>query len=395
MKQGPAQSSVLVTKMTTEPPRSLPFALPSPDEARRRLREGEFPWEPHTLFAPMEGVTHPIFRELIAAGGGVGVLCTEFVRVTSIPLSKKTLAKHVVRPSQGALSVQVMGNDLVQMAEATELVTAAGADIVDINLGCPAPKAVRKGVGSALLKDRALLRQVVAAMRERTHLPLSAKMRAGFDHVQAAVDIARTLEDVGVDFITVHPRRRVDFYEGRADWRIIRSIVEAVQVPVVGNGDIWSVADALRIRKETGCHAVMMGRPILRNPWLFQQLAAVDRGERPLAPQGADVLAYYEQLASVLVAGGISRNVAGLLKEQLRYLGRAVPDGGEFLREVCRAPTVEAIFSCLREKVAARSAEQLDLGVDLLDTSAHGVELGAALRAPAKEILASGLALLF
>src|SRR5690606_21426163 len=131
--------------------------------------------------APMEGVTHPPLRALMAEGGGIGMVCTEFVRVTANPLGRKTLQKHVVRPPRGRLSVQVMGNHIEQMAEATELVTAAGADVVDINLGCPAPKAVRKGVGSAMLADLPLLGRVLSAMRARTHLPMSAKIRAGVD----------------------------------------------------------------------------------------------------------------------------------------------------------------------------------------------------------------------
>lgn len=338
--------------------------LPTPEEARARLGAREFPWSPRTLLAPMEGVTHPLLRELVAARGGVGVVCTEFVRVTAHPLAPSQLRKHVVRPPVGALSVQVMGNDIEQMAEATEMVTRAGADIVDINLGCPAPKAVRKGVGSALLKDRQLLGRVLRAMRERTHLPLSAKMRAGYDDKNSALDIARTIEDAGVDFVTVHPRRRIDFYEGRADWELIARIVAAVRVPVVGNGDIWFARDAERIRAETGCHAVMMGRPLLKNPWIFRQLRDLDEGRAPEEPNGRAVAAYYDELILLLGRGFPPKSVVGLLKEQLRYLGRAVPDGGEFMKAACRAPTVEEIRATLESRVSWRSAAELDLGAD-------------------------------
>ena len=343
--------------------------LPSPEEARAALGRREFPWTPRTLFAPMEGVSHPILRELVSSRGGVGIVCTEFVRVTANPLSDKTLRKHVVRPPEGALSVQVMGNDLRQMAEATEMVTRAGADIVDINLGCPAPKAVRKGVGSAMLKDRALLGKVLRAMRERTHLPLSAKMRAGYDDQSGVLDIARTIEDAGVDFLTVHPRRRVDFYDGVADWRIIARLVETLTIPVVGNGDIWTAEDALRIRRETGCHAVMIGRPLLRNPWIFRQLAALERGADAERPSGADVVEYYRQLTARLSAGYETRGVTGLLKEQLRYLGRAVPDGGVFLKAACRAVDPQAILACIEGTLAQLSPSQIDLG-----PSSRGIE---------------------
>lgn len=362
-------------------------ALPSPEEARVALARREFPWSPATLFAPMEGVTHPRLRELVAARGGVGVVCTEFVRVTATPLSDKIVKKHVVRPSRGALSVQVMGNDIEQMAEATEMVTRAGADIVDINLGCPAPKAVRKGVGSAMLKDRALLAKVLRAMRERTHLPLSAKMRAGYDDKGVALDVARTIEDAGVDFLTVHPRRRTDFYLGVADWSIIARIVETVRIPVVGNGDIWSAADARRMRVETGCHAVMMGRPVLRNPWIFRQLDALERGEAPERPTGRDVIDYYDELSRVLALGFPETSVVGLLKEQLRYLGRAVPDEGEFLREACRAPTLESIRECLRNRLLGRGADEIHLG-----PSETGLEKSGTVfpNPPAQDELAPG-----
>jgi nifR3 family TIM-barrel protein len=310
--------------------------VPEPGEARRLLQSGVFPYEPSTLLAPMEGVTHPILREMFARRGGVGILCTEFVRITRNPLSPAILKKHVVRPSQGALSVQVMGNDLVQMAEATEMVTRAGADIVDINLGCPAPKAVAKGVGSAMLKDLGLLRQVVGRMRERTHLPLSAKIRAGYDRKDGVLAIARVLEDAGIDFLTVHPRRRVDFYDGVADWRIIGLLARTLSIPVVGNGDIWCAADALRIQAETGCKGVMMGRPAMRNPWLFEQLADLRAGREPRVPTSDDVLGYYEAMVTEFSPFFGEKSVVGLLKEQVRYLGRAILDEGILCKALLR-----------------------------------------------------------
>ena len=309
----------------------------------------------------MEGVTHPILRELIAGRGGVGVVCTEFVRVTANPLGRAILKKHVVRPSRGALSVQVMGNHLHQMAEATQLVTDAGADIVDINLGCPAPRAVRKGVGSAMLKDLDLLARVLAVMRKSTHLPLSAKIRAGYDDVSSVVQIARAVQESGADFITVHPRRRVDFYEGVADWRIIKVLVDELQIPVVGNGDIWYAADALRMREETGCAAVMMGRPVLRNPWIFRQIEELTRGEKPLVPDGALVLAHLEELSVALLSGYPSSSALGMMKEQMRYLGTAIADGGAFQKSALRAQTVSELLLAAEVTFASQPASTLDL----------------------------------
>jgi nifR3 family TIM-barrel protein len=310
----------------------------------------------------MEGVTHPVLRGLMAERGGIGVVCTEFVRITSLPLGKKTLAKHVVRPGRGKLSVQVMGRDIEQMADATDLVTQAGADIVDINLGCPAPKAVRKGVGSAMLSDLPLLGRVLSAMRKRTHLPLSAKIRAGLDDATGVLEIAEVVQDSGADFITVHPRRRVDQYRGVADWRIISRLARELQIPVVGNGDVWYAADALRMERETGCSAVMIGRPALRNPFIFRQIMALQAGERPEEVSGGMLYDHLLELRAGLLSFLPERKALGMLKEQLRYVGRAVPDGGAFQKAACRAQGLEELFALLGERLVHLSPKELDLG---------------------------------
>lgn len=309
----------------------------------------------------MEGVTHPILRELIAGQGGVGVVCTEFVRVTANPIGRTMLKKHVVRPSVGALSVQVMGNHIHQMSEATRMVTDAGADVVDINLGCPAPRAVRKGVGSAMLKDVSLLSRVLEAMRGATTLPVSAKIRAGYDDASSVVEIAKAVEEAGADYIAVHPRRRVDFYEGVADWRIIQWLTQELSIPVVGNGDIWYAEDALRMRQETGCHAVMLGRPVLRNPWIFRQIDALTRGLPPLRPDGQMVLSHLRQLKAALEGGYPPRSALGMMKEQMRYLATAVDDGGAFLRESLRSQTMDDLLGRADVTFGSLPSEALDL----------------------------------
>lgn len=335
--------------------------MKSPAESTRVV--ASLPFEPKTLLAPMEGVTSPPLRELLASGGGIGVVCTEFVRVTAQPLSPRVVARHVVRPSRGLLSVQVMGNDITQMAEATRMVTDAGAHIVDINLGCPAPKAVRKGVGSAMLKDPLLLGRVLCEMRKSTALPLSAKMRAGFDDASHVLELARVVEDSGVDFLAVHPRRRVDFYDGVADWRIIGRLARELRIPVIGNGDVWYAADALRLERETGASGVMMGRPALRNPWIFQQLAALRSGAAPVRPNGRMLVDYVRKLSEAL-ATETRHSLLGLLKEQLRYLGRTVRDEGRAVRELCRCQSTDEMFEWLERHVAQLSSEQLDLAAE-------------------------------
>jgi tRNA-dihydrouridine synthase B len=327
-----------------------------------------------TFLAPMEGVTDPAFRRLIAARSGVGVVCTEFVRIAATGLGAKYLRQQVVRAQGAALSVQVMGNHLEHMAEATEIVSAAGADLVDLNVGCPAPRVVRKGVGSAMLRDPALLQQVVSAMRARTRGWLSAKMRAGFDDAAGAVASARLIEAAGADLIAVHPRRQVDFFDGVADWRIISQIKRAVSIPVIGNGDVWYAADALRMRAETGCDGVMIGRGALRNPWIFQQIDALVRGLTPPRPSGADVLDHFAVLAEMFEREAPGRSV-GMLKEQLRYLCRCVPDAPELTRRAARTESLPEMRAVLVERLGGERPEALDLGAGggQLERSGSGV----------------------
>jgi tRNA-dihydrouridine synthase B len=327
-----------------------------------------------TFLAPMEGVTHPAFRALIARRRGVGVVCTEFVRIAATGIGERHLREQVVRAAGAALSVQVMGNHLEHMAEATSIVAAAGADVVDLNVGCPAPRVVRKGVGSAMLKDPELLRQVVSCMRDRTRGCLSAKIRAGFDDSTGAVAIARLIEAAGADFIAVHPRRRADFYQGVADWRIIGAIKSAVRIPVIGNGDVWYAADALRMRAETRCDGVMIGRGALRNPWIFAQIEALLAGRTPPCPSGDDVLDHYDELAEMLRASH-PKSALGMLKEQVRYLARSVDDGTELMRRALRATTVLEMRAVLAARWAGESADAIDL-------NAHGGHLERSGSAP-------------
>ncbi len=323
------------------------------------VRFDAWPFVHPTMLAPMEGVTHPMFRALVAERGGVGVVCTEFVRVSRAPLSVAALEREVIKAPGVPLSVQVMGNEAEKMAEAAGVVAAAGADVVDVNLGCPMPRVVRKGVGAAMLKDPELLYDVLSQMRARVPGMLSAKIRAGFDDKSSVVAIAEVVEKAGADFIVVHPRRRADFYRGVADWRIVRVLKEALRIPVVGNGDVWYAADVLRMQRETGCDAVMLGRPALRNPWIFEQARDLARGEEPRDPSGEELLSFlvdvrrrYEET--------YARSV-GKMKELVRYVGRTLNDDRAFMTEALRAPTTDEILAIAERHIAHLPSDALDL----------------------------------
>lgn len=338
--------------MWTPPPRTTP------------IRVNALPWDFPTMLAPLEGVSHPLFRQLIAEKGGVGIVCTEFVRIGTNSLSAKTMTKHVVKTTTGTpLSVQVMGTHVESMADAAMMVANAGADVVDINLGCPSPRVVSKGAGSAMLKNPQLCYDVLCAMRERVPGLQSAKIRAGFDEANHVVDIARAIQAAGVDFLVVHPRRRADFYNGIADWRIIRTLKEELDIPVVGNGDCWYAADVQRMRDETGCDAVMMGRPALRNPWIFLQAAQLAAGETPFSPAGKDVVEWLDHVNEqyCLEFSGYPRGPIGKIKELLTYIGRAVRDEGGFRKAVLRLQKLDEIMAFIHDELTGLTSGDLDL----------------------------------
>lgn len=311
----------------------------------------------------MEGITNWVFRELMVRHGGLGVVCTEFVRITGVSPKERYLRRQVVHAERTVLSVQVMGNDLENMAQAAEIVARAGADVVDLNVGCPAPNAVRKGVGSALLNNPGLLFAVVSSMRARTPGLLSAKIRAGLDSSAGAVATAELIEAAGADYITVHPRRGVDHYKGVADWRIIRDIKRRVGIPVVGNGDIWCAADAERMRRETGCDAVMIGRGALRNPWIFAQIDALGAGRPPPRPTGDDVLAHFDELFNATRAA-LPKAAFGIVKDHLRYLCRIAPDDAELPKKALRAQSEIELRRVLDRAFSTKPHSALRLSPD-------------------------------
>ena len=317
--------------------------------------------EHRTFLAPMEGVGHPSFREMVARRGGIGMVCTEFVSVHQDVLKKKYFERNVVKVKGVPLSVQVMGNDEKMMAEAAAFVQDAGADVVDINLGCPSSHAAKRGVGAAMLKDLVLLSRVLRAMRKNVSVKLSAKIRAGFEN-ERSLEIARVVEEAGCDFLVVHPRKRSDQYRGVADWRIIRDIKKTVSIPVVGNGDCWYACDAKRMREESGCDAVMIGRPAIRNPYIFAQIEALEKGHEPYAPNGQDFVAHLQLCIDVYRdVFKEDRIVIGRLKEQLRWMGRTIYDERDFRTKVLRTQTLDEMMEMAHKVVAPLSSDELDM----------------------------------
>lgn len=230
--------------------------------------------------APMAGVTDLPFR-LICARYGCGLTVSEMVSAKGL-LYKNVKTTEMLRIDEGErpTAIQLFGSVPQELAVAAKQVEASGADIIDFNMGCPVPKIVNNGEGSALMRRPELAYEVLAAMVDAVKIPVTVKFRAGWDENSInAVEIAQLMEKAGVAAVAVHGRTRKQFYEGKANWDIIRLVKQAVNIPVFGNGDIHTVEDGLRMLKETGCDGLMIGRGADGNPWLFQRLAAVLEGK--------------------------------------------------------------------------------------------------------------------
>ena len=225
------------------------------------------------VLAPMAGITDLPFR-LLCKEQGAGLLYTEMVSAKAISYhNRNTVSLMETDPKEHPVALQLFGSEPELMGEVAKSIEDQPFDILDINMGCPVPKVVNNGEGSALLKDPALIREIIKVVSGAVRKPVTAKMRIGFEGADVdPVEIARIMEDAGAAAIAVHGRTRQQYYSGRADWETIRRIKEAVSVPVIGNGDVDSPEKAEAMFRETGCDAVMIGRAVRGNPWIFREM---------------------------------------------------------------------------------------------------------------------------
>ena len=256
------------------------------------------------VLGPMAGVTDLPFR-LLCREQGAGLVCMEMVSAKAIAYGNKKTAElmHTV-PEEAPVVLQLFGSEPALMAHVAAQIEPQPFDILDINMGCPVPKVVKNGEGSALMKEPALAAEIVRQISRAVEKPVTAKIRIGFDadHINC-VEIAKRLEDAGAAAIAVHGRTREQYYSGTADWMQIARVKEAVRIPVIGSGDVRRPEDAARMQQETGCDGIMVARAARGNPWIFRDLCDYEKtGTYAGKPQAPEVAAMIRRHARMLAS---------------------------------------------------------------------------------------------
>ena len=255
------------------------------------LKIGELELGRGLVLAPMAGITDLSFRR-IAKSFGVDLVISEMVSAEGLirrnASTRSLLESH---PEEKPLAIQIFGSDPKVMAEAAQMVADEGADIIDLNLGCPVQKVLRQGAGAALLRDTEKVKRLVEAVRRAVTIPITLKIRSGWSRTQInALEVASAAEVAGADAITIHPRTAKQGLSGCADWSLITELKQAVSIPVIGNGDVTKPEHVLEMRERTRCDGVMIGRGAMGNPWIFQQAKQLESDKKAHSPSPAERL---------------------------------------------------------------------------------------------------------
>lgn len=318
-----------------------------------RFQIGGVAVAPNLVLAPMSGITDSVYRSLVKEQnpGAVGLVVTELVSIEALTRNNaRTRDMLRFRDLERPISIQLFGADPARMAESARMAEDLGADVIDVNCGCPAPKVTKKGGGAELMRRPHVLQEILQALRRTLTIPFTVKIRAGWDDASRnAVEVARMAEGEGVQAIAVHGRTRAQLYAGESDWNLVARVKQAVRVPVIGSGDVTTAAGALARFAETGVDGIMVGRATLAHPWIFREIDALQRGLPVSAPTPAERFAAVDRLIVRLAeelpphaALGRARGLACRMVKHLR-------GGAELRAALTRAPTTTA----MRELLAA------------------------------------------
>lgn len=303
--------------------------------------------DPPLWLAPMAGVTDRDFRLLIRRIGGVGVVSMEFISSKAIVNgNKRTRELMYFSEEERPLAIQIYGSDVAAMREAALVVEELGADICDINMGCPANKVLKGCAGAALMGDLKLAESIIRSVREVLSIPLTVKFRLGLDDKRRNyLDLGRICQDNGVAAVAMHARTARQMFTGEADWSHLARLKETLSIPVIGNGDVREPEDALRMLAETGCDGVMVGRGATKNPWIFRQIAAQMDGSRMSEPTLADrrdlILEHFRMVAE--------REQSTFALHKLRkftgWYTHGLPNGRKLRQAINQLPDVETFLT--------------------------------------------------
>ena len=317
------------------------------------MRIGTMEIENPVMLAPMAGVTDLPYR-LLCKEQGCGYMVTEMVSAKAVLYNNKNTDLLMITKSEEApVSLQLFGSEPEIMGEIAARLEDRGFAGFDINMGCPVPKVVNNNEGSALMKNPVLAAQIVEAMAKRVKIPVTVKFRKGFNEENInAVEFAHVMEESGAAAITVHGRTREQFYSGRADWDIIRQVVERVSIPVFGNGDIFSGEDALRMLKETGCAGVAVGRGAKGNPWIFREInAALAGDEIPAPPTLAERKAMIKRHAKLMVEYKPEFMVVREMRKHVSWYTTGLHNCAALRDEVNHTESLSELFELLDKRM--------------------------------------------
>lgn len=317
------------------------------------LKIGNITLESRTALAPMAGVTDLPFR-LLCREQGCGLMCTEMVSAKALLYKNKNTGSLLkTTETERPLAVQLFGSDPEIMGEMAAVLEEGPFDIIDVNMGCPVPKIVNNGEGSALMRDPRRVELILSAMVKKVKKPVTVKFRKGFDDSSVnAVEIAKIAEGCGVSAVAVHGRTRAQYYSGKADWEIIRKVKEAVDIPVFGNGDIFTAEHAACMMEQTGCDGVMLARGARGNPWIFSQIRHyLDRREvlpKPSAGQVRDMILRHGRLLTEYKGEWTAMRE---MRKHVAWYTAGFPHSSALRREINTVETLEELSKLLETRM--------------------------------------------